>query len=134
MKKIIAVLALLSTFCASAQSHQAFQAGEWFQFRIHYLGFNASFATLEVEEEVLNGAPVYHVTGQGKSTGLLHWFFKVDDNYETYIDKRTGAPQRFIRQIDEGGHTKDIQIDFNHDINTAIVYNKKHGTKKTFTV
>lgn len=135
MKKIIAVFVFLAiSFASHAQSHQAFEAGEWFQFRIHYLGFNASFATLEIEEEKLHSKPVYHITGKGKSTGLLHWFFKVDDNYETYIDKKTGQPYRFIRQIDEGGHTKDIQIDFNHTNNTALVFNKKHDTKKTFTV
>ena len=38
-------------------------------------------------------------------------------------------PQRFIRKIDEGGYTKDIQIDFNHKTNNALVYNKKHNTK-----
>ena len=134
MKKIITGIVLFFTFFSNAQSHQAFQGVEWFQFRIHYLGFNASFATLEVKEETFKGKPVYHITGKGKSTGLLHWFFKVDDNYETYIDRKTGAPYRFIRQIDEGGHTKDIQIDFNHESNTALVYNRKHGTKKTFTV
>ena len=135
MKKIITIIVLFITFLSGAQStHQAFEAGEWFQFRIHYLGFNASFATLEVEEETLKGNPVYHITGKGKSTGLLHWFFKVDDNYETYIDKKTGKPYRFIRQIDEGGHTKDIQIDFNHSNNTAFVHDKEHSTKKTFSV
>lgn len=134
MKKIIAVLALFSTFLTTAQSHQAYQGGEWFQFRIHYLGFNASFATLEVDETSLKGKPVYHIVGQGKSTGLLHWFFKVDDNYETYVDKRTGVPYRFIRQIDEGGHTKDIQIDFDRSTNTALVHDKEHDTKKTFSV
>jgi len=134
MKKIIAVLALFTTFLTHSQSHQAYQGGEWFQFRIHYLGFNASFATLEVAEETLKGKPVYHIKGQGKSTGLLHWFFKVDDNYETYVDRNSGAPYRCIRQIDEGGHTKDIQIDFDHSTRTAYVHDKKHGTKKTFTV
>ena len=134
MKKIITGIVLFFTFFSNAQSHQAFQGGEWFQFRIHYLGFNASFATLEVKEETFKGKPVYHITGKGKSTGLLHWFFKVDDNYETYIDRKTGAPYRFIRQIDEGGHTKDIQIDFNHGSNLALVHDKEHNTKKTFSV
>ena len=133
MKKIIAVLALFTTFLTHSQSHQAYQGGEWFQFRIHYLGFNASFATLEVAEETLKGKPVYHIKGQGKSTGLLHWFFKVDDNYETYVDRNSGAPYRFIRQIDEGGHTKDIQIDFNHATKKATVNDKKKNKTNVFS-
>lgn len=134
MKKIIAVLFFLSSFLIQAQSHQAFQDGEWFQFRVHYLGFNASFATLEVKETTLDQKPVYHVTGKGKSTGLLHWFFKVDDNYETYFDKKSGKPYRFIRQIDEGGHTRDIRIDFNHKDRKALVHNRKYDTRETYPI
>lgn len=134
MKKIIAVVILFTTFIASAQSHQAFQGGEWFQFRIHYGMFNASYATLEVTETRFNNRPVYHVVGKGKSTGLLHLFFKVDDNYESYFDKNSGQPYRFIRQIDEGGHTRDMQIDFNHNNKTALVFNRKHNSKNTYSI
>lgn len=134
MKKIFTLVLLLSGLVMQGQAHQAFDAGEWFRFRIHYGIFNASYATLEVQEDNLRGKPVYHIVGKGKSTGLLHLFFKVDDNYETYIDKKTGAPYKFIRQIDEGGYTKDLEIDFNHQNNTAFVHDKKHNTKKTYQV
>lgn len=134
MKKIAAVIISLIALNVSAQSHQAFEAGEWFRFRIHYGMFNASFATLEVKETTLRNKPVYHVVGKGKSTGLLHLFFKVDDNYETYMDKRNGAPLRFIRQIDEGGYTKDLLIDFDHDSNMAHVFDRKHNERKAYTV
>ena len=134
MKKIITILFLFVAVSASAQSHQAYQEGEWFRFRIHYGMFNASFATLEVKETTLRNKPVYHVIGKGKSTGLLHLFFKVDDNYETFMDKRNGSPLRFIRQIDEGGHTKDLLIDFDHDSNTAHVFNRKRNDRKTYSV
>ncbi len=134
MKKIFAVVISLIALNVTAQSHQAFDDGEWFRFRIHYGMFNASYATLEVKESTFKNEPVYHVVGKGKSTGLLHLFFKVDDNYETYIDKETGSPLRFIRQIDEGGHTKDIRIDFDHGANTAVVFNRKHNKIETFSV
>ncbi len=134
MKKIFTVFMLLFAVVANAQSHQAFQGGEWFQFRIHYGIFNASYATLEVKEKTFNNKPVYHVVGKGKSTGALHWFFKVDDNYESYFDKNTGKPYRFIRQIDEGGHTRDIQIDFDHKDNEALVFNRKYDSKSTHSI
>ena len=135
MKKIIiAIVISLITFPSVAQSHQAFDAGAWVRFRIHYGMFNASYATLQVNETTLNNEPVYHVVGKGKSTGLLHLFFKVNDNYESYIHKENGAPLRFIRQIDEGGHTKDIQIDFDHRAKKAHVFNKKHNTRETYTI
>ncbi len=124
---------LLTGFALQAQSKQAFDAGEYFKFRIHYGPFNASYATLEVDETNINGTPVYHVEGKGKSTGLLHWFFKVDDNYQTYIDKQDGKPYKFIRKINEGGYTKDLEIDFDHSDNKAYVFDKKHNENHTYT-
>jgi len=126
-------LFLLAGFALQAQSQKAFNAGEWFKFRIHYGPFNASFATLEVDETQINGNPVYHIEGKGKSTGLLHWFFKVDDNYQTYIDKQTGKPYKFIRNINEGGYTKDLEIEFDHSDNKAFVFDKKHNENHTYT-
>lgn len=125
---LLLLMAPLSMF-----SQQAFQEGEWLKFRVYYGIFNASYATLEVNNTNLNNKDVFHVIGRGKSTGLLHLFFKVDDNYETYIDKNSNLPYRFIRKIDEGGHTKDLQIDFNQELNRAYVFDRKHNENKTFT-
>lgn len=126
------ILCLINTSQLFAQ--QAFDSGEWFKFRIHYGMFNASYATLEVDEAVINNTPVYHVKGRGKSTGLLGLFFKVDDDYQTYIDKKTGKPYKFIRNINEGGYTKDLVIDFDHNNNKAHVLNRKSREKKSYSV
>lgn len=134
MKKIIAVIISLIALNATAQTHQAFGGGEWFRFRIHYGMFNASYATLEVKETTFKNQPVYHVVGKGKSTGLLHLFFKVDDNYETYMHKQTGAPLRFIKQIDEGGHTRDLQVDFDHHNRKAYVFNRKYNERYNYEI
>jgi len=134
MKNRITIIMLLLLMAPlSIFSQKAFQDGEWLKFRVYYGIFNASYATLEVNDANLDDKDVFHVIGKGKSTGLLHLFFKVDDNYETYIDKDSSLPYRFIRKIDEGGHTKDLQIDFNQELNKAYVFDKKHNENKTFT-
>jgi len=117
-----------------AQEKSAFQDGEWFKFEMSYSGFlKAGNATLEVKESKYKGNPVYHVVGKGWTTGVISWFFKVKDRYESYFDKKTGLPYKSIRQIDEGGHTKDIEIEFDQANNKALVYNKKHNTRETYT-
>ncbi|WP_459210096.1 DUF3108 domain-containing protein [Aquimarina rhabdastrellae] len=135
MKKniIVITILLLSNLLSAQDLHKSFDNGEWFKFRIHYGVFTASYATLEVKEEVLNNTPVYHVVGIGKSSGFLSLFFKVEDYYETYIDKEVVKPYRFIRKINEGGYTKDIEINFDHQKKEAFVFNKKHNTKKSFS-
>lgn len=133
MKNIFLIIGLVFGMQMSfAQDKSAFQEGEWFKFEMSYSNFlKAGNATLEVKESKINGKPVYHVIGKGWTTGAIKWFFKVKDRYESYIDKETGMPYRFIRKIDEGGHTKDIEIAFDHEKQEALVENKKHKTQKT---
>jgi hypothetical protein len=133
MKNILLIITLvLGMQLVSSQEKSAFQEGEWFKFEMSYSNFlKAGNATLEVKESEINGKPVYHVVGKGWTTGAIKWFFKVKDRYESFIDKETGMPYKFIRKIDEGGHTKDIEIAFDHEKQEALVDNKKHKTKKT---
>lgn len=134
-KQILIILAIFTASVSFAvQQEPAFKTGEWFKFKMSYSGFlKAGNATLQVKETTLNGKPVFHVVGKGWTTGMIKWFFKVEDRYESYFDKQTILPYKFIRKINEGGHKKNIEIDFNQSNKTALVYNKKHDTKKTLT-
>lgn len=134
MNKLLILISSIFLFPFATQApspnESAFKGGEWFQFRIHYGIFNASYATLSVTETTLNSKQVYHVVGKGKTTGLARLFFKVEDNYESYFDKQKLIPYKFIRQIDEGGYTKDLEINFNHNTQKATVINHKHNRTK----
>src|SRR5690606_30948569 len=139
MRKFLLALIVfwLSAFTSQSTDYEtasAFQGGEWLKVRIHYGWFNASYATLEVRDEIHNGKEVFHVIGHGRTTGLASVFFKVDDNYESYFDKRTGKPYKFIRKIDEGGHTKDVEINFDYDNNKATLIDHKRDSKQTFKI
>ena len=57
--------------------------------------------------------------------------FYVEDYYQSYIDRETQMPLKFIRKINEGGYTKDIQIDFNRAENTARIWNRENDVKVT---
>ncbi|WP_420603761.1 DUF3108 domain-containing protein [Flagellimonas sp.] len=135
MKKILIIFCVLLTIPAMAQNQRpAFKAGEWLKFRIHYGFLNASYATLQLSNDTIDSLPVYHVVGRGKTTGFASIFFKVDDTYESYFGKRDGKPYRFIRKINEGGYTKDIEIDFNYNEDKAILKDNKHGTQMDIPV
>ena len=128
----ILFIALVTSYNAPAQE-TAFEGGEWFKFRLSYSGwFKAGEATLSVTDEQLNNNSVYHIKGEGVTTGMTKLFFNVEDNYETYIDQKTILPYRFIRKIDEGGHTKDKIIDFDQKQQKAYVFDKKHNEHATF--
>lgn len=128
MRRFLLLLFMLATLPLLAQ--RAYGDGEWFRFRVHYGIVTAGYATLEVTETTLDGRQVLHVDGRGRTTGVSRWFFPVEDYYESFIGKYDDRPYRFIRNIDEGGHTKDIQIEFDHEKGLALVHNKKHKTKE----
>lgn len=128
MRKIFLVVLFCNVFLVSAQK-KAYGEGEWLNYRVHYGFITAGYAILEIDQTRLNDREVYHVKGEGKTTGISKWFFNVEDYYQTYIDREKELPLRFIRKIDEGGYTKDIQIDFNHETGKALVHNKKYNTK-----
>ncbi len=109
-----------------APSDTAFDIGEWFKFRIHYGLVTAGYATLEVTQDQAN-ENAYHIKGFGETTGLSRLFFKVEDYYETKVDKTTALPYQFIRKIDEGGHTKNKVIDFDQEARMAYVHDKKRN-------
>jgi len=133
MKNKYLILLMLLIAGSTFAQEAAFKDGEWFRFRISYSGWwKAGEATLSVDNETLKGKPVYHVKGKGVTTGMTKLFFGVEDYYETYIDKQTTLPYRFIRKIDEGGHTKDKIIDFDQQARVATVNDKKHNEIKTF--
>ncbi|NNF19673.1 MAG: DUF3108 domain-containing protein [Flavobacteriaceae bacterium] len=141
MRKFAWLLLLLLSVSAYSQYQEpygkpapesAFKVGEWLKFRIHYGFLNASYATLHVKEDKVQGSPVYHVVGKGRTTGFASIFFKVDDTYESYFDKKDGKPYKFVRKIDEGGYTKDIEINFDHREDQALLNDKKNKKKFNF--
>lgn len=135
MKKILPLLFLLMAVPLMGQKFQpAYKSGEWLKFRIHYGLLNASYATLHLSSETLDSIPVYHVVGTGKTTGFASIFFKVDDTYESYFGRRNGKPYKFIRKIDEGGYTKDIEINFDYDEKKAVLKDYKNSTQMDIPV
>ncbi len=136
MKEVLAsLILLLGLSISNAQFESSFQSGEWLKFKLNYSGWvKAGNATLEVKEATYKNRAVCHVVGKGWTTGAIKWFFKVNDLYESYFDKATGRPYKFIRNISEGGHVKNRVIEFDYEKNLAFVNDLRHKTKKTVSI
>lgn len=116
---IIASFLILPFF---GQEKAPFKDGEFLRYKMSYSGFlRAGSAILEVKEETYNGKKVFHTIGTGWTSGMIKWFFEVDDVYESYFDKTTIQPYLFKRKINEGGYKKHRITSFNYDANTAYV-------------
>ena len=134
MKKLLFIILILTTSSFDTQREDAFDTGEYFKFRIHYGIINAGYATLEIKDATINNKKVFHAVGKGYTTGMSKLFFKVEDLYESYFDKQTGSPYRYIRKIDEGGYTKNQEGIFNQTENRVLVKDYKRKTEKTIVI
>lgn len=132
MKKTLLLLLLLTATNIFSQEKEAFKSGEWFKFRMHYSNLvNAGFATLELKETEHEGQEAFHVMGKGWTTGLVKFFFKVKDEYQTYFYKESHLPYHFVRRVDEGGHIISRDIYFDQEKGEAeIIDHKKNKEKK----
>ncbi|HMG67386.1 MAG TPA: DUF3108 domain-containing protein [Chitinophagaceae bacterium] len=101
-----------------------FQAGEEISYTVYYavagIYIDAGTATFTNVLEKMNGRPVYHVAGVGKTNPSYDWIYKVRDKYESFIDTASLQPLKFLRNVDEGGYKKYENITFNRNANTAV--------------
>lgn len=123
MKKQIVVVMLFWSFASFSQKEvPAFKSGEKLRYKMSYSGFlKAGTAVLELNEVELDGKKVFYSRGSGWTSGIIKWFFKIDDVYESYFDKDTIKPYYFKRKIDEGGYKKHRNTQFNYDTKEAYV-------------
>ena len=132
---LVSFLIFFGLQTSNAQAESSFQAGEWLKFRLNYSGWvKAGNATLEVKEANYKDFSVFHVVGKGWTTGAIKWFFKVDDRYESYFDKTTAKPYKFIRNINEGGHVKNRIIEFDYQKKRAVVRDLKQNSTKSVPI
>ncbi len=117
-------------FCSPHNT--SFKDGERLTFRVYYnmsfVWVNAGNVNFSTKLEDVNGHKAYHITGDGKTAKSYEWFFKVKDRYETYIDKETMLPDRFVRNVSEGGTKINQDVAFNHKKDEAI------SNKKSYTI
>lgn len=100
--------------------NKAFKPGERIKLRFYYDAFltgkvTAGFGIAEVKEskKLFSGRSVYHIDTEGFSKGLFHLFYKVNDEFDSFVDTEFLAPHHFIRQTREGGYQKFDEYHFN---------------------
>jgi len=99
----------------------SFKNGEKLKYNVHYGLVNGGTLVLEIQElKNIQNRVCYHVVGKGESKGAVDWFFKVRDNYETFIDTIAILPLQFIRNVKEGKYKKYENAIFNHQKNVVL--------------
>jgi len=97
--------------------NKAFQVGEKLRYRITYGFIDAGEAVLEIKSTTkknANGREMWHAVGIGRTLGGFNSVYKVEDRYESYLDKQGVFPWYFVRRVDEGGYKINQDYRFLH--------------------
>jgi Protein of unknown function (DUF3108) len=133
LKLLLVLIVPMMAFTKEAKTPQndfcgvrntSFNAGEQVTYIVYYavagVFVNAGNAVFNNTLENVNGRPVYHIVGEGKTNPNYDWIYKVRDKYESYIDTANLKPLKFVRNVNEGGYKKFENITFNRQANTAV--------------
>ncbi len=112
-------------------ANTSFQEGEKLTFKVYYnmsfVWINAGNAEFTTSIEDVANRKAYHVRGVGKTASSFEWFYKVLDTYESYIDRQTMLPMRFVRHVNEGGMKIINDVKFDHRNKQATSDNKAYA-------
>ncbi|MGB3546582.1 MAG: DUF3108 domain-containing protein [Saprospiraceae bacterium] len=100
--------------------NEAWQDGEEIVYKLYY---NWNFVWLsagEVTFDVHDTGKDYHIAVRGRTYSSYEWFFKVRDNYESWIDKETLLPKMHVKDVQEGGYLRYDRTTFNQNGRSAV--------------
>lgn len=106
-------------------NNQAFAPGEKLTYRLSYGPLDAGEAVLTVDKTAkkVRGRELWKVRGVGRTISAFEWFYKVNDIYESYMDKEGMFPWMFVRRVNEGGYI--INQDYTFYQHKKVVDNGK---------
>lgn len=96
-----------------------FQPGEEIVYKIYY---NWNFVWLSAGEVVFRVSEVgsqYHLSVHGTTYKAYEWFFRVNDRYDSFVDKETLLPTLSIRDVEEGSYRLYDKVEFDSRRNVA---------------
>lgn len=99
-----------------------YNGGEKLVYKVYY---NWNFVWLpagEVAFEVKEEPDSYHIEVTGNTYASYEWFYKVRDKYHSYIDKKSGLPKLYIRDIQQGSYRRYEKIVFDYNSGKAHSY------------
>ncbi|HEX6178909.1 MAG TPA: DUF3108 domain-containing protein [Thermoanaerobaculia bacterium] len=116
MRALLAVLLLIAVDAAGAVT-DAFEEGETLDFNLAWTRVSGGSARMTIAP--LNGER-YRITSIGKSGAFFSRFFKVRDEIESIVDRKTFSTLQYHKVLDERGKKKDelTVVDRNRNIAT----------------
>jgi hypothetical protein len=111
----------------------AFRDGERLTYKLYYNLSAVWVAAGEVNFSVSEEGQQYHIVAEGKTYPSYDKIFKVNDRYETYMDKHTMLPSVSVREVHEGNYNLYDKVVFNQKEHSATSLRGKSAAEATKT-
>lgn len=113
-----------------SQKNAVFQPGEQLKYKLKYGFFTAAEATIRVVETDVRfgGKEVFHLVAEGSTAGAFNVLYKVNNRYDSYIDKKELTPYLYTENIHESNYRRTDKARFYQDERKII---SKKGTFKS---
>jgi len=130
----LAVTFLPSQHLLSADNDLPFSPGEKLQFSIHAASFYVGRQIIEFEKTSQYGAvDVYKLNGHSKTSPFISIFYRLDDKWLVFMDKKTLLPLRVEKDMVEGKSRGYVTYTIDQDTGSVLIESANGGTKKTVT-
>ncbi len=109
--------------------NNAFIQGERLVFDLRYGIIKAGEGEMRIPEVTqINGRDAYRIQLTARSVSPFSWVYKVEDLWESHLDKNGLFPWEFSERIREGGYSRDTNVEFDQINNTAITQDGEEYT------
>jgi Protein of unknown function (DUF3108) len=115
-------LAAQVKYDACYMPNTTFQGGEELVYKIYYNWNFVWLAAGEVVCKVSDDGNQYHINAKGNTYPSYEWFFVVDDNFNSFIDKNSLLPFMATRRMSEGNYRLYDKIVFDQTNHNADFY------------
>ncbi len=97
--------------------NSAFTHGEQLRYRVHYGWINAASVTLSVDDKptLIDGRETFKINAYGRTFKTFDWAFKVRDNFISYVDKKSIAPLKYFKNVQEDNYRDEDLVYFDHE-------------------
>ena len=137
MKRLYTYITILLLGIASNMLHAqelphikeaAFKEGEKLSYKLKYGFISAATGTLSVSKAAdPQGKEAFHLYAQGATAGTFNVFYKVRNEYHSYINKNTFLPYFYTENIREGNYRRNDKVYYDQEKRTV------KGNKGNFT-
>lgn len=114
--------------------YDSFTKGEKLEYKLNFGIFTIGRGEMIISDKFyrINGRDCYKIDIYGRTSGMVDWVARVDDQWGAYVDTAALVPHIAYRNIKEGNYRKNevVRFDHKHDVLETKTIDKKTGDWK----